>query len=134
MGFSAAQAKKALRETVSYDTRIKKKKCSVNSFRLQQNNDTERALDWLFSHPDDNGEETVQSNVSAEAPVVGSATGPFNYNLDSFVSHKGTSVHCGHYVSHVRKNGEWILFNDNKVAVTPNPPIGEAYLYFLERQ
>ncbi|GAA5811372.1 hypothetical protein MFLAVUS_004806 [Mucor flavus] len=113
MGFSAAQAKKALRET---------------------NNDTERALDWLFSHPDDNGEETVQSNVSAEAPVVGSATGPFNYNLDSFVSHKGTSVHCGHYVSHVRKNGEWILFNDNKVAVTPNPPIGEAYLYFLERQ
>jgi ubiquitin carboxyl-terminal hydrolase 5/13 len=53
--------------------------------------------------------------------------------LDSFVSHKGTSVHCGHYVSHVYKNGEWVLFNDNKVAVTPNPPIGEAYLYFLKR-
>ena len=62
------------------------------------------------------------------------ATPPFNYKLDSFVSHKGTSVHCGHYVSHVYKNGEWVLFNDNKVAVTPNPPIGEAYLYFLKRQ
>lgn len=61
------------------------------------------------------------------------ATPPFNYTLDSFVSHKGTSVHCGHYVSHVYKNGEWVLFNDNKVAVTPNPPIGEAYLYFLKR-
>ncbi|KAG2202020.1 hypothetical protein INT47_006212 [Mucor saturninus] len=113
MGFSAAQAKKALRET---------------------NNDTERALDWLFSHPDDSGEESTPMNTTGEAVVVGSATAPFNYKLDSFVSHKGTSVHCGHYVSHVHKNGEWVLFNDNKVAVTPNPPIGEAYLYFLQRQ
>jgi ubiquitin C-terminal hydrolase len=62
------------------------------------------------------------------------STPPFNYQLDSFVSHKGTSVHCGHYVSHVYKHNEWILFNDNKVAVTPNPPVGEAYLYFLRRQ
>ena len=59
---------------------------------------------------------------------------PFNYQLDSFVSHKGTSVHCGHYVAHVFKEGEWVLYNDNRVAVTPNPPIGEAYLYFLKRQ
>ncbi|CAO0790253.1 unnamed protein product [Mucor circinelloides] len=114
MGFSAQQAKKALHQT---------------------NNDTERALDWLFSHPDDNGEMNEQATTdSAPAQAIGDATPPFNYKLDSFVSHKGTSVHCGHYVSHVYKNGEWILFNDNKVAVTPNPPIGEAYLYFLKRQ
>lgn len=94
-------------------------------------------MDWLFSHPDDNGEETAaptNTNDESAAAVVGDATAPFNYKLDSFVSHKGTSVHCGHYVSHVHKNGEWVLFNDNKVAVTPNPPIGEAYLYFLKRQ
>lgn len=91
-------------------------------------------MDWLFSHPDDSGEDSTQTNKTEEEVVVGNATAPFNYKLDSFVSHKGTSVHCGHYVSHVLKNGEWILFNDNKVAVTPNPPIGEAYLYFLQRQ
>ncbi|ORE19494.1 ubiquitinyl hydrolase [Rhizopus microsporus] len=109
MGFTAAQARKALRET---------------------GNDTERALDWLFSHPDDNG----QDEPSTSAQEAGDSTPPFNYQLDSFVSHKGTSVHCGHYVSHVYKHNEWILFNDNKVAVTPNPPVGEAYLYFLRRQ
>lgn len=74
------------------------------------------------------------SSSTLTHPLKLDATPPFNYKLDSFVSHKGTSVHCGHYVSHVYKNGEWILFNDNKVAVTPNPPIGEAYLYFLKRQ
>ena len=58
---------------------------------------------------------------------------PFNYIDKSFVSHKGTSVHCGHYVAHVFKEGQWVLFNDNKVAISPKPPIGEAYLYFLQR-
>ncbi|KAI8371908.1 hypothetical protein BD560DRAFT_351515, partial [Blakeslea trispora] len=112
MGFTAAQAKKALRET---------------------DNNTERALDWLFSHPDDNGQDTAaeQKSIGANIPIDDSP--PFNYQVDSFVSHKGTSVHCGHYVAHVYKEGEWVLFNDNKVAVTPNPPIGEAYLYFLKR-
>lgn len=113
MGFSEAQAKKALRET---------------------SNNTERALDWLFSHPDDMGDDSNTGTATSDAKVVGDDNAPFNYKLDSFVSHKGTSVHCGHYVSHVHKNGEWILFNDNKVAVTPNPPVGEAYLYFLQRQ
>ncbi|KAI7903879.1 uncharacterized protein BX663DRAFT_505550 [Cokeromyces recurvatus] len=108
MGFTEAQAKKALRET---------------------NNDTERALDWLFSHPDDSGED----NTIAETNTAGDAIPPFNYEIDSFISHKGTSVHCGHYVSHIHHDGEWVLFNDNKVAVTPNPPIGDAYLYFLKR-
>ncbi|KAG1466490.1 hypothetical protein G6F56_004680 [Rhizopus delemar] len=110
MGFTAAQAKKALRET---------------------SNNAERALDWLFSHPNDNGQD---ENVNISVKQVGVASPPFNYQLDSFVSHKGTSVHCGHYVSHVYKKNEWNLFNDNKVAVASVPPTGEAYLYFLKRQ
>ncbi|KAI9321020.1 hypothetical protein BX666DRAFT_1851467 [Dichotomocladium elegans] len=110
MGFSALQAKKALKET---------------------NNDPERALDWLFSHPDVTGEDDM---CSAPKGIPGDATSPFNYTLKSFVSHKGTSVHCGHYVAHVFKDGEWILFNDNKVAISPKPPIGEAYVYFLQRK
>ncbi|KAG0171228.1 hypothetical protein DFQ29_008955 [Apophysomyces sp. BC1021] len=112
MGFSPAQAKKALRET---------------------DNDTERAVDWLFSHPEDSGEDSVTERASAETANVGDVTPPFNYTMKSFVSHKGTSVHCGHYVAHVYKENQWVLFNDNKVAVAPTPPIEEAYLYFLQR-
>ncbi|CAO3591367.1 unnamed protein product [Absidia cylindrospora] len=110
MGFTPAQAKKALRET---------------------NNETERALDWLFSHPDDQGDD--DQGGPSETVVAGDGTPPFNYRMKSFVSHKGTSIHCGHYVAHVYKDGKWILFNDNKVAVSPSPPIGEGYLYFLDR-
>ncbi|RCH98124.1 hypothetical protein CU098_000256, partial [Rhizopus stolonifer] len=115
MGFTAAQAKKALSET---------------------NNDTERALDWLFSHPEDQGQEGEEEQQQQQEPKrIGDTHAPFNYRLDSFISHKGTSIHCGHYVAHVFKNDdEWALFNDNKVAVTPHPPKGEAYLYFLKRQ
>lgn len=43
-------------------------------------------------------------------------------------------MHSGHYVAHLRKaNDQWVLFNDDKVAATPKPPIGEAYMYVLER-
>ncbi|CAO3642481.1 unnamed protein product [Cunninghamella blakesleeana] len=113
MGFTPAQAKKALNET---------------------NNDTERALDWLFSHPDDQGEDSNTNEDANSEKVIGDSNPPFNYTVKSFVSHKGTSIHCGHYVAHVKKNDEWVLFNDNKVAVTPTPPISEGYLYFLQRR
>ncbi|KAI8096857.1 uncharacterized protein BX664DRAFT_292039 [Halteromyces radiatus] len=112
MGFAPAQAKKALRET---------------------NNETERALDWLFNHPDDQGEEQDEFQGSNEI-MAGDDSPPFNYIIKSFVSHKGTSIHCGHYVAHVLKDGQWTLFNDNKVALSPNPPIGEGYLYFFDRR
>ncbi|KAI8070724.1 hypothetical protein BC940DRAFT_295408 [Gongronella butleri] len=111
MGFSAAQANKALRET---------------------DNNAERALDWLFSHPDDQGNDGA-AQQEAQGPA-GHASLPFDFGLQAFVSHKGTSVHCGHYVAHVLKDGDWILYNDNKVAVSVNAPIGEGYLYFLHKK
>ncbi|KAI9031682.1 hypothetical protein CLU79DRAFT_694306, partial [Phycomyces nitens] len=122
------------------------------------NNGAEVAMNWIFEHMDD---PDIDAPLTASAPSSGPtddqiatlcdmgftpaqakkalketvvyATPPFDYRVKSFVSHKGTSVHCGHYVAHVRKEGEWVLFNDNKVAIAPNPPIGEAYVYFLQR-
>ncbi|KAI9270887.1 hypothetical protein BY458DRAFT_436115 [Sporodiniella umbellata] len=108
MGFNLAQAKKALKET---------------------KNDATRALDWLFAHPDETGED-----VNERKGEAGDTNAPFDYQVDSFVSHKGTSVHCGHYVAHVYKENACHLFNDNKVAVAPAAPLGEAYLYFLKRK
>ncbi|KAG2184162.1 hypothetical protein INT44_009177 [Umbelopsis vinacea] len=112
MGFSQAQAKKALRET---------------------NGDAERAVDWLFSHPDEPVDDEGDAGPVTK-PVVGDATLPANFDVKSFVSHKGTSVHCGHYVAHVNKNGQWTLFNDNKVAAATTPEASsDAYIFFLQR-
>lgn len=78
MGFGAPQAKKALKET---------------------GGDVERAVEWLFSHPDDQGifDDDAAGN-DAPAPAkepAGSATLPASFQLQSIVCHKGTSIHAG---------------------------------------
>ncbi|KZT42965.1 ubiquitinyl hydrolase [Sistotremastrum suecicum HHB10207 ss-3] len=132
MGFTSAQAKKALRET---------------------GGNPERAIEWLFSHPDDSGEDTVSSiakssettattTEGATSSIGGSKNLPARYKLKSFISHKGPSVHSGHYVAHIRldKPGgkdEWVLFNDEKVVRAEVEGVEElkalAYLWIFER-
>lgn len=78
----------------------------------------------------------------------GSATLPATYRLKAFISHKGPSVHSGHYVAHVLLprsvnamdvdgNEGWVLFNDEKVVVADRGSVGElkklAYMYVFER-
>ncbi|KAJ0339200.1 hypothetical protein COL922a_004732 [Colletotrichum nupharicola] len=124
MGFSVPQAKKALRET---------------------SGDVERAVEWLFSHPDDQGvfddEEApaAASDSAAPKPEAGSAVTPAKYQLQSISCHKGTSIHAGHYVAFIRKEVDghpaWVLFNDEKVVEAAE--IEEmrkfAYVYFFKR-
>lgn len=79
MGFTEAQAKKALRET---------------------GGDVERAVEWVFSHPDDAGDpEGGPTGGASEAPaektVSGSTETPANFQLHSIVCHKGSSIHSG---------------------------------------
>ncbi|KAG0363135.1 hypothetical protein BGZ54_008300 [Gamsiella multidivaricata] len=119
MGFTDKQAKKALKET---------------------GGDMERAVEWLFSHmdtpiDDDEGESVAPAPAAAEgqAPHL-NAEKKGRYQLASFISHKGPSIHCGHYVSHIRRGDRWILFNDNKVVVDPKAPIGDAYMYIFKRE
>ena len=95
-------------------------------------------MEWLFNHPDDTGEE-VSSAPTAEAPASygGSKDVPANYRLKAFISHKGPSVHSGHYVAHIRTEEGWVLFNDEKVVKADEESVKElkklAYLYFFER-
>jgi ubiquitin carboxyl-terminal hydrolase 5/13 len=77
MGFGAPQAKKALKET---------------------GGDVERAVEWLFSHPDDQGlfdDAANESGPAAPKETAGSATLPANFQLQSIACHKGTSIHAG---------------------------------------
>ncbi|KAJ2713447.1 ubiquitin-specific protease ubp14, partial [Coemansia spiralis] len=59
------------------------------------------------------------------------------FELTGFVSHKGSSVHCGHYVASVRHglggDTQWFLINDAKVAAQPTPEPEQAYLLFFTR-
>lgn len=107
-------------------------------------NNVERAIEWAFSHMDDpeDGEDEPMENqeTGADLSEQYSCTKPGIYNLQSFVTHLGASVHAGHYVCHVHKNEAensdqqaWIYFNDAKVAKTDDPPVGKGYLYFLTK-
>ncbi|KAF9110895.1 hypothetical protein BGX27_005734 [Mortierella sp. AM989] len=117
MGFTDKQAKKALKET---------------------GGNMERAVEWLFSHMDtpidDNEDESAVPTGGQAQAVAGDATKKGHFKLASFISHKGPSVHCGHYVSHIKKGDQWVLFNDNKVVADPKAPIGDAYMYIFKRE
>ncbi|KAK4223366.1 putative ubiquitin carboxyl-terminal hydrolase [Podospora fimiseda] len=122
MGFSGPRAVKGLKQT---------------------GGDVERAIEWLFSHPDDDGaveeDGNAEESSAGEKKLVGSAELPANFQLQSIVCHKGTSIHAGHYVAFIRKKiGDetpWVLFNDEKVVKVADVEEMKqtAYIYFFKR-
>lgn len=46
-------------------------------------------------------------------------------------------MHSGHYVAHVKKGDQWVLFNDEKVVKADAESVKDlkklAYLYFFVR-
>lgn len=115
MGFSATQARKALMET--------------------QGN-MERAVDWLFNHPDFSDNDIEQQ---LDAQIPGNSNLPASYSVKSVVCHKGSSIHAGHYICLIRKNIEdtdkWVMFNDEKVVESSETEEVQksAYVFFLTR-
>ncbi|KAE9393596.1 ubiquitin carboxyl-terminal hydrolase 14 [Gymnopus androsaceus JB14] len=122
MGFTAAQAKKALRETVCPSSHL-------HHFKLTN------LLVALCTTP---------SSSSSSTQIGGTKDLPAKYRLKAFISHKGPSVHSGHYVAHIRVQGQdagageqWVLFNDEKVVKADEESVKElkklAYLYVFEK-
>jgi len=117
----------------------------------QTDNDGDRAADWLLSHTEEEvpakNENTSTSMTDAPAaPATAAAAeggpeqpiekyvGCTEYDLVSFVSHLGRTPDSGHYVTHAKKDGVWYLFNDNKVAVSADPPKDLGFIYFYVRK
>lgn len=114
MGFGAPQARQALKET---------------------GGDMERAVDWLFSHPDAAGDTGDAEPAGDAVPSDVHDTAPAQFKLSSIVCHKGGSIHAGHYVAFIRKEEGWVLFNDEKVALGGDVEMKKfAYIYFFRRQ
>jgi ubiquitin carboxyl-terminal hydrolase 5/13 len=111
----------------------------MSCFKFPQGGNAERAIEWLFSHPDDTGEDSATSVPGPAAPPkpAGSSSLPARYKLKAFISHKGPSVHSGHYVAHIKVGDAWILFNDEKVVKADEESVKElkrlAYLYIFEK-
>jgi ubiquitin carboxyl-terminal hydrolase 5/13 len=106
----------------------------------------ERAADWIFSHPDE-----LDAAVAAMAAGGGGGSGSGSggaaapsatldegcegkYSLVGVVSHIGRSTDHGHYVCHCKKDGQWALFNDEKVAASRTPPLDSGFMYLYRRQ
>jgi ubiquitin carboxyl-terminal hydrolase 5/13 len=104
----------------------------------QVGNDINAAAEWLFMNadtlPDQPVEEAAPPSAVDDIPKVKNVRdGSGKYKLRGIISHMGTSPHSGHYVAHVKRDGKWYLFNDEKVAISQNPPVSLGYLYLLER-
>uniref|UniRef100_A0A0R3RG58 Ubiquitin carboxyl-terminal hydrolase n=1 Tax=Elaeophora elaphi TaxID=1147741 RepID=A0A0R3RG58_9BILA len=95
------------------------------------------AADWLFSNvdaipPEEKDEEIKDYFFSVDVPKE-CRDGKEHYRLIGFISHMGNSPHSGHYVAHMKKDSKWYLFNDEKVAISQNPPTLLGYVYLYER-
>ncbi|KAL7554828.1 hypothetical protein ACHAWF_018477 [Thalassiosira exigua] len=101
----------------------------------------DRAADWLFSHMEDldgaisslESASSATAGSSAPKPTLTLEDGEGNYNLVGLISHIGKNTGSGHYVAHLKKDGKWVIFNDEKVALSEHPPIRHAYMYLFQR-
>eukprot|EP00045_Choanoeca_perplexa_P006828 m.59157 g.59157 ORF g.59157 m.59157 type:complete len:789 (+) comp13807_c0_seq1:139-2505(+) len=109
MGFTEPQAKKALKAT---------------------NGSVERAADWIFSHMDELDAPDEPAPAASDGGPAPQGSG--KYRLKGFISHMGSSAQTGHYICHIYKDGQWVIFNDRKVAKSKQPPREFAYLYLYE--
>ncbi|CAJ1029897.1 Variant UBP zinc finger/Zn-finger in ubiquitin-hydrolases and other protein/Ubiquitin carboxyl-terminal hydrolase, putative [Leishmania lindenbergi] len=116
---------------------------------IQTNMNIERAIDYIFSHPhiaDDvkaapplhsEEQQLAPTRAATAVSVPKSATdGTASYELTAMISHMGASARTGHYVCHIKDaaTGKWLLFNDEKVGESQNPPFSLAALYFFQRK
>lgn len=106
---------------------------------LKNDGNLEAAADWLVTNV---GELEVlvpsiltqhQGNKASEESIQ-FLDGTGEYDLIGFISHMGSSTACGHYVCHIKKKGEWILFNDEKVAISESPPKDLGFMYLYKRR
>ena len=113
----------------------------VRAALTETNGAADRAADWLFSHMDDldGAIANLQGNNAPDSQEAGQKVeledGEGKYEMVGMISHIGKNTGSGHYVAHIKRkdNGKWVIYNDEKVALSENPPIEHAYLYLFQR-
>lgn len=111
--------------------------------------DVMAAMEYCLLHIDDgvgfdnsggvDGVDGVDDEATTEATTTKTpSTTKSTYSLSSFISHKGKSLNCGHYVNHSFIDGRWIMFNDSKTFLPKEEMVKEAagrdaYIYVYKR-
>ena len=97
------------------------------------NGNVDSALNLMFSDPnlgEENQNEEKKMDVEAEKKNLNEGNGNL-YEMYGFITHLGKNTDHGHYVCHIRQEGnKWTYFNDNKVTLWEDPPIKKGYIYF----
>jgi ubiquitin carboxyl-terminal hydrolase 5/13 len=113
----------------------------VRAALKQTNGAADRAADWLFSHMDDlDGAIASLNDVAQSSFTAGPAKslpledGEGKYTMIGMISHIGKHTGSGHYVAHLKRGDKWVIFNDEKVALSESPPIAHAYMYLFQRK
>ena len=112
--------------------------------------DIERAMEYYFTAPESDrpqpggGGESAPAEPAAPAQSADQQQDPAAYacrdgdsvyELFGLISHFGHSAHTGHYVAHIKKDdGQWYIFNDEKVARSVDPPKRFASTYLYRRK
>ncbi|KAF0989791.1 hypothetical protein HZS_3448 [Henneguya salminicola] len=96
---------------------------------------TNQAIDYLLTKFDSlerDYEQHVSKLAAQNIPPIDPSQA--KYEMIDFISHIGSSPHTGHYVCHVFKDDQWVIYNDENVAESVFPPFQRGYLYFYRRK
>ncbi|EGR32448.1 ubiquitin, putative [Ichthyophthirius multifiliis] len=102
------------------------------------NNNVELTLDALSNGEyfiEEEQEQKQQNNNSKlNAGITINDINQCQYKLKAAIIHLGKSVHAGHYICYIKKDNQWVYYNDEKVAQAVEPFLGKGYIYIYEKQ
>lgn len=85
------------------------------SFIKLQNGNVPQSIEWLFNNQGDVTPflDLLQPKSEPKGePKMENLENKSQYTLKAVIVHLGKSVHSGHYVVYIKKDGKWTLFND----------------------
>lgn len=101
--------------------------------------DVNQAYEYLLMTPGASRTLTFSKLAPSAPKKTSSAHSQLTkYELVAFISHRGPSIHCGHYVAYRKdNNGRWVLCNDVRL-VYPKPEMirdaaSKAYIFFYKQ-
>lgn len=107
-------------------------------------NDPERAVDYIFSHPDEKFEEVGSQSEhqlqQQQCHLADVDSKEFNkdhsslYDIYGFITHLGKNTSHGHYVAHIKKGDNWVYYNDSRVCLSDDPPLHKGYIFIYRNK
>lgn len=97
------------------------------------NNNLAGALEKIMGGMDEEEDDSTDAGKNPQPANDSYTDGVPKYSLQAFISHMGSSCKSGHYVCHILKEGRWVIYNDEKVALSEKPPRELAYMYLYKR-